>query len=99
MVVFNNSGIYGGDRRADAELGGPYASDPAPTDFVSEARYGRDPLLYGPLLLQSLEILLGGTSRSGVHVIYTGIKPLKVPALTMMKQTGRNFEIWAFAIV
>ncbi|GAQ80211.1 pyruvate decarboxylase family protein [Klebsormidium nitens] len=39
VIVFNNSGIYGGDRREDAELGGPYASDPAPTDFVSEARY------------------------------------------------------------
>ncbi|GAQ80210.1 2-hydroxyphytanoyl-CoA lyase [Klebsormidium nitens] len=39
VIVFNNSGIYGGVRREDAELGGPYASDPAPTDFVSEARY------------------------------------------------------------
>lgn len=38
VIVFNNSGIYGGDRREGSELGGPFKSDPAPTDFVSEAR-------------------------------------------------------------
>eukprot|EP00877_Chromochloris_zofingiensis_P007714 jgi/Chrzof1/3196/Cz12g15140.t1 len=47
IVVFNNNGIYGGDRRAKelaaaATAGATahgFASDPSPTDFVPNARY------------------------------------------------------------
>jgi len=40
VVVFNNSGVYGGDRRpAGREGQGAFVNDPAPTDFVSEAKY------------------------------------------------------------
>lgn len=38
-IVFNNSGVYGGDRRNSDEITGPYKDDPAPTSFVPGAAY------------------------------------------------------------
>jgi len=49
VLVMNNAGIYGGDRRQDAlataaqtgmQAGG-FGSDPAPTAFVPHARWAR----------------------------------------------------------
>lgn len=40
VIVFNNSGVYGGDRRPGGRsVQGKFQSDPAPTDFVSEVQY------------------------------------------------------------
>ncbi|EMS45721.1 2-hydroxyacyl-CoA lyase [Triticum urartu] len=39
VIVFNNNGVYGGDRRGPDELTGPYKDDPAPTSFVPGAGY------------------------------------------------------------
>lgn len=39
VIVFNNGGVYGGDRRSPEEITGPYKSDPAPTSFVPDAAY------------------------------------------------------------
>lgn len=39
VIVFNNGGVYGGDRRSPEEITGPYKDDPAPTSFVPGARY------------------------------------------------------------
>ncbi|XP_054824080.1 2-hydroxyacyl-CoA lyase [Prosopis cineraria] len=39
VIVFNNGGVYGGDRRSPEEVNGPYKDDPAPTSFVPEAGY------------------------------------------------------------
>ncbi|KAL4178676.1 hypothetical protein AMTRI_Chr13g116280 [Amborella trichopoda] len=39
VIVFNNNGVYGGDRRNPEEISGPYKDDPAPTSFVPEAAY------------------------------------------------------------
>ncbi|XP_010279424.1 PREDICTED: 2-hydroxyacyl-CoA lyase [Nelumbo nucifera] len=39
VVVFNNGGVYGGDRRNPEEIQGPYKDDPAPTSFVPDAAY------------------------------------------------------------
>ncbi|XP_020678494.2 2-hydroxyacyl-CoA lyase-like, partial [Dendrobium catenatum] len=39
VIVFNNGGVYGGDRRNPDEITGPYKDDPAPTSFVSGAAY------------------------------------------------------------
>ncbi|KAK6927906.1 Thiamine pyrophosphate enzyme, central domain [Dillenia turbinata] len=39
VIVFNNSGVYGGDRRSPEEITGPYKDDPAPTSFVPGAAY------------------------------------------------------------
>ncbi|XP_021737444.1 2-hydroxyacyl-CoA lyase-like [Chenopodium quinoa] len=39
VIVFNNNGVYGGDRRSPEELTGPHKEDPAPTSFVPEAKY------------------------------------------------------------
>jgi 2-hydroxyacyl-CoA lyase 1 len=39
VIVFNNGGVYGGDRRIPEEITGPYKSDPAPTSFVPGASY------------------------------------------------------------
>ncbi len=39
VIIFNNSGVYGGDRRTPEEISGPHKDDPAPTSFVPEARY------------------------------------------------------------
>uniref|UniRef100_A0A0A0KW04 2-hydroxyacyl-CoA lyase n=1 Tax=Cucumis sativus TaxID=3659 RepID=A0A0A0KW04_CUCSA len=39
VIVFNNSGVYGGDRRTPQEITGPYKHDPAPTSFVPSAGY------------------------------------------------------------
>ncbi|KAI3900417.1 hypothetical protein MKW92_020255 [Papaver armeniacum] len=39
VIVFNNGGVYGGDRRNPEEIGGPYKDDPAPTSFVPGAAY------------------------------------------------------------
>lgn len=39
VIVFNNGGVYGGDRRSAEEVTGPYKDDPAPTSFVPEAKY------------------------------------------------------------
>lgn len=39
VIVFNNGGVYGGDRRNPEEITGPYKDDPAPTSFVPEAKY------------------------------------------------------------
>ncbi|KAJ6801402.1 2-hydroxyacyl-CoA lyase [Iris pallida] len=41
VIVFNNGGVYGGDRRNPDEVTGPYKDDPAPTSFVPEAAYHR----------------------------------------------------------
>ncbi|XP_020211351.1 2-hydroxyacyl-CoA lyase [Cajanus cajan] len=39
VIVFNNGGVYGGDRRRPEERDGPHKDDPAPTDFVPNAGY------------------------------------------------------------
>ncbi|KAH6784105.1 Thiamine pyrophosphate dependent pyruvate decarboxylase family protein [Perilla frutescens var. hirtella] len=39
VIVFNNGGVYGGDRRNPDEITGPYKEDPAPTSFVPGAAY------------------------------------------------------------
>ncbi|CAI9272389.1 unnamed protein product [Lactuca saligna] len=39
VIVFNNGGVYGGDRRCRNEITGPYKDDPAPTSFVPGAAY------------------------------------------------------------
>ncbi|KAL6225739.1 hypothetical protein ACLB2K_004588 [Fragaria x ananassa] len=39
VIVFNNGGVYGGDRRSPDEINGPYKDDPAPTSFVPSAAY------------------------------------------------------------
>ncbi|KAK9912468.1 hypothetical protein M0R45_036330 [Rubus argutus] len=39
VIVFNNGGVYGGDRRSPDEISGPYKDDPAPTSFVPSAGY------------------------------------------------------------
>ncbi|BFG25406.1 hypothetical protein CerSpe_116800 [Prunus speciosa] len=39
VIVFNNGGVYGGDRRSPDEISGPYKDDPAPTSFVPTAGY------------------------------------------------------------
>ncbi|CAI9114252.1 OLC1v1014930C1 [Oldenlandia corymbosa var. corymbosa] len=39
VIVFNNGGVYGGDRRSSEEIAGPYKDDPAPTSFVPGAAY------------------------------------------------------------
>ncbi|KAL5571327.1 hypothetical protein UlMin_020924 [Ulmus minor] len=39
VIVFNNGGVYGGDRRSPKEITGPYKDDPAPTSFVPCAAY------------------------------------------------------------
>ena len=39
VIVFNNGGVYGGDRRSPEEITGPHKSDPAPTSFVPDAAY------------------------------------------------------------
>ncbi|KAH8952087.1 hypothetical protein BDL97_09G066300 [Sphagnum fallax] len=39
VIIFNNNGVYGGDRRTPEEISGPHKDDPAPTSFVPEARY------------------------------------------------------------
>ncbi|KAL3813283.1 hypothetical protein ACJIZ3_014551 [Penstemon smallii] len=39
VIVFNNGGVYGGDRRNSEEITGPYKDDPAPTSFVPGAAY------------------------------------------------------------
>eukprot|EP00271_Cylindrocystis_brebissonii_P014451 TRINITY_DN357_c0_g1_i1.p1 TRINITY_DN357_c0_g1~~TRINITY_DN357_c0_g1_i1.p1 ORF type:complete len:1129 (-),score=242.08 TRINITY_DN357_c0_g1_i1:382-3768(-) len=39
VVVMNNGGVYGGDRRGPVELPSHLQTDPAPTSFVEGARY------------------------------------------------------------
>lgn len=39
VIVFNNGGVYGGDRRSTEEITGPYKDDPAPTSFVPDSAY------------------------------------------------------------
>ncbi|KAL3640409.1 hypothetical protein CASFOL_015377 [Castilleja foliolosa] len=39
IIVFNNGGVYGGDRRNPEEITGPHKDDPAPTSFVPSAAY------------------------------------------------------------
>ncbi|CAH9133270.1 unnamed protein product [Cuscuta epithymum] len=39
VIVFNNGGVYGGDRRNPEEISGPFKDDPAPTSFVPSASY------------------------------------------------------------
>ncbi|KAG6473634.1 2-hydroxyacyl-CoA lyase-like [Zingiber officinale] len=39
VIVFNNGGVYGGDRRSPDEITGPYKDDPAPTSFVPDSAY------------------------------------------------------------
>ncbi|KAJ1689857.1 hypothetical protein LUZ63_014012 [Rhynchospora breviuscula] len=39
VIVFNNGGVYGGDRRTSEEITGPHKDDPAPTSFVPGAAY------------------------------------------------------------
>ncbi|CAI0451470.1 unnamed protein product [Linum tenue] len=39
VIVFNNGGVYGGDRRSPDEIKGPFKDDPAPTSFVPGAAY------------------------------------------------------------
>ena len=39
VIVFNNGGVYGGDRRSPEEIDGPHKEDPAPTSFVPNAGY------------------------------------------------------------
>lgn len=39
VIIFNNGGVYGGDRRPPEDIVGPHKDDPAPTSFVPGARY------------------------------------------------------------
>ncbi|KAG6551985.1 hypothetical protein Mapa_006291 [Marchantia paleacea] len=39
IIIFNNGGVYGGDRRPAEDIVGPHKDDPAPTSFVPGARY------------------------------------------------------------
>ncbi|KAF2295354.1 hypothetical protein GH714_032644 [Hevea brasiliensis] len=39
VIVFNNGGVYGSDRRSPEEITGPFKGDPAPTSFVPGAAY------------------------------------------------------------
>ncbi|KAG5528029.1 hypothetical protein RHGRI_028833 [Rhododendron griersonianum] len=39
VIVFNNGGVYGGDRRSPEEITGTFKDDPAPTSFVPGAAY------------------------------------------------------------
>ncbi|KAH7299167.1 hypothetical protein KP509_25G075700 [Ceratopteris richardii] len=39
IFVFNNGGVYGGDRRSPDDIQGPWEADPAPTSFVPDAKY------------------------------------------------------------
>ncbi|CAL9064460.1 2-hydroxyacyl-CoA lyase-like [Musa acuminata AAA Group] len=39
VIVFNNGGVYGGDRRSPNEITGPHKDDPAPTSFVPGSAY------------------------------------------------------------
>lgn len=39
VIIFNNGGVYGGDRRNPEDIVGPYKADPAPTSFVPNAQY------------------------------------------------------------
>lgn len=54
VIVFNNGGIYGGDRRQPAlqeaaragAAKGNFLADPVPTAFVADARWARDSHMY-----------------------------------------------------
>ncbi|GBG84848.1 hypothetical protein CBR_g39224 [Chara braunii] len=39
VIVMNNGGVYGGDRRPASEKANAFASDPAPTAFVPNIKY------------------------------------------------------------
>eukprot|EP00250_Pteridium_aquilinum_P012093 c20507_g1_i1 orf=402-2294(-) len=39
VIIFNNGGVYGGDRRHPDDIVGPHKDDPAPTSFVPNAKY------------------------------------------------------------
>ncbi|KAF7129815.1 hypothetical protein RHSIM_Rhsim10G0074000 [Rhododendron simsii] len=39
VIVFNNGGVYSGNRRSPEEITGPFKDDPAPTSFVPGAAY------------------------------------------------------------
>ncbi|KAH1122124.1 hypothetical protein J1N35_005284 [Gossypium stocksii] len=39
VIVFNNNGVYGGDRMNPKEVSGPFKDDPAPTSFVPGVAY------------------------------------------------------------
>ncbi|KAF7129329.1 hypothetical protein RHSIM_Rhsim10G0075800 [Rhododendron simsii] len=39
VIVFNNGGVYSGNRRSPGEITGPFKDDPAPTSFVPGAAY------------------------------------------------------------
>uniref|UniRef100_A0A0D6QTL0 2-hydroxyacyl-CoA lyase n=1 Tax=Araucaria cunninghamii TaxID=56994 RepID=A0A0D6QTL0_ARACU len=39
VIIFNNGGVYGGDRRSPEDIQGPHKDDPAPTSFVPGAAY------------------------------------------------------------
>lgn len=61
VIIFNNGGVYGGDRRPAEDIVGPHKDDPAPTSFVPGARYdlvmeafgGKGYLVENPEELQS----------------------------------------------
>ncbi|KAJ0615295.1 putative oxalyl-CoA decarboxylase [Helianthus annuus] len=39
VIVFNNGGVYSGDKRNPENITGPYKDDPTPTSFVPGAAY------------------------------------------------------------
>ncbi|KAJ0876619.1 putative oxalyl-CoA decarboxylase [Helianthus annuus] len=39
VIVFNNGGLYSGDKRNPEDITGPYNDDPTPTSFVPGAAY------------------------------------------------------------
>ena len=39
VIVMNNGGVYGGDRRGAVDIPEPYHNDPAPTSFVAGIKY------------------------------------------------------------
>ena len=39
VIIMNNNGIYGGDRRGPVALPDFLKNDPAPTSFVTDAKY------------------------------------------------------------
>ena len=39
VIVMNNGGVYGGDRRGPVDIPEPYHNDPAPTSFMPGIKY------------------------------------------------------------
>lgn len=81
VIIFNNGGVYGGDRRIAEDIQGPHKDDPAPTSFVPGAGYhtvmeafgGKGYLVGTPQELQSA--LTEAFSKRNPAVINVTIDP------------------------